>query len=131
MKKIIESTDFNYEYKSYNFNEKEIIVQGFKQLTGKKLKEKITNTTIYGDYPGGYKFVTEINKNGTTKGINHVGSRDFGKWTIDFEKNTLHLKWERNWFETITRAYSINESIVFFDIDTGTWRTTFRKITKW
>ena len=67
----------------------------------------------------GYKFVAEIYNNGTTYGINNVGTVDSGNWSIDFEKNTLQLKWKNAWIDTITRAYDVNGNIEFFDIDTG------------
>ncbi len=114
----------DFDYTGSNFTEKEIIENGHLQLSGKELLLRISNMTIFGDYPTGYKFVTEIYENGTANGINNVGSFDSGNWTIDFEKNILQLEWENAWINTVTRAYNVN--IEFYDIDTGKWRTTFK-----
>jgi len=119
---------FDFEYTGSSFTEKKIIAQGYPKLTGKELLSKISNKKVYGDYPMGYKFFADINKNGQTKGINNVGTRDSGEWKIDFENHTLQLIWKNAWINTITRAYEINENIEFFDIETGNWRTTFKII---
>ncbi len=74
----------NFDYTGSNFTEKELIKNGYTQLSGKELLLRISNMTIFGDYPMGYKFVTEIYVNGTANGINNVGSFDSGNWRIDF-----------------------------------------------
>jgi len=124
--KAILKAGFNLEYTGSSFTEKEAIENGFLQLTAKELFSRITNKTIYGDYPMGYTFVTEIYENGKAEGVNNVGSQDYGNWRIDFEKNTLQLEWENSWINTITRAYDVNGNIEFYDSDTGNWRTTFK-----
>jgi hypothetical protein len=116
----------NFDYTGSNFTEKELIKNGYIQLSGKELLSRIINRTIFGDYPMGYKFVAEIYENGTAKGINNVGSIDNGNWRIDFKEHTLQLKWRNAWIDTITRAYDVNGNIEFYDIDTGKWRTTFK-----
>ena len=116
----------NFDYTGSDFTEKEIIENGHIQLSGNDLLLRIRNSTIFGDYPMGFKFVTDIDENGTVKGINNVGSFDSGKWRIDFETHTLQLEWKNAWINTITRAYDVNENIEFYDIDTGKWRTTFK-----
>ena len=119
-------SDLDFEYVGSNFTENEIIEKGYIQLNGKELLSRISNKIISGDYPIGYKFVTEIYENGTTEGINNVSSVDYGNWTIDFNANTLQLVWTNAWINTITRAYNVNGNIEFYDIDTGKWSTTFR-----
>jgi hypothetical protein len=126
MRNKIKKTDFNFDYSGSDLSEKEIIAQGFLQLSGKELLSIISNKTIFGDYIMGYKFATNIYQNGAVIGINDIGSEDFGIWNIDFEKNTLQLEWKKGWINTITRAYKVNENIEFYDIDTGKWRTTFK-----
>jgi len=126
MKNRIKESDFNFEYTGGNSTEKEIIEKGFLQLSGKKLHSKITNKTVFGEYPGGYKFVSDIYENGIVNGLNNADTQDFGIWEIDFEKHTLHLEWKNNWFDTITHAYYINGNIEFYDVDSGNWRTTFK-----
>ncbi len=131
MKKEVNKADFDFEYTGCNFSEKDVVKNGFSLLTGEELQGKIINRRIYGDYPMGYKFVTDIYENGTAEGINNVGSHDLGKWIIDFENNALHLEWKNGWFDTITRAYDVNGNIEFYDVDTGNWRTTFKVFEKW
>jgi len=115
-----------FDYTGNDFTENEIINKGFTPLTGKELFLKISNMTIFGDYPFGYKFVTEIYDNGKVRGINNIGTKDSGNWSIDFKKHTLQLKWKNSWIDTITRAYDVNGKIEFYDIDTGKWRTSFK-----
>jgi hypothetical protein len=121
---LLKSKDFDYT--GSNFTEKKILEKGHICLSGEELLSRISNMRVFGDYPAGYKFVTEIYKTGTVKGVNNIGTFDSGIWSIDYEKHTLQLKWENAWIDTITRAYDINGNIEFFDIDTGKWRTTFK-----
>ena len=116
----------DFDYTGSNFTEKEIVENGHVQLSGKELLSKMSNMTIFGDYPFGYRFVVDIFDNGSAEGINNVGSHNFGKWIIDFEANTLKLEWENSWIDTITRAYYVHGNIEFYDVDTGKWRTTFK-----
>ena len=131
MRNKIKTTDFDFDYTGHKGTEKDIIERGFIQLTGKELFSRISNSTIHGDYPMGYKFITDINEDGKAEGVNNVGSHDFGNWEIDMEKHTLSIKWKNTWFDTITRAYDVNGNIEFYDVDTGNWRTTFKKFIKW
>ena len=126
MKNRLLATDFDFEYTGSITTEKEVIENGLPQLTAKELHSRISNKTIFGDYPKGFKFVTNIYENGSAEGVNDVGAQDYGNWTIDYEKNTLQLTWENGWFNTITRAYDINGTIQFYDTDSGNWRTSFR-----
>ena len=120
----LRTKDFNYT--GSDFTENEVEAKGYPQLSGRELYARICNKTIYGDYPMGYKFVTEIYDNGIAKGMNNVGTIDTGKWKIDFEQHTLHLEWQYRWMDTVTRAYDVNDNIELYDIDTGFWRTTFK-----
>ena len=130
MRNKIKTTDFDFEYTGSNSTEKDSIENGHHQLSGNELLSKINNKTIFGDYLMGYKFVTDIYENGTAEGINNVGSRDFGHWVVDMKANTLSIKWDNGWIDTVTRAYDVNGSIEFYDVDTGNWRTTFKKFKK-
>jgi len=126
MKSKLKITDLNFTYTGNNFTEKEIILKGYNQLTAKQLYLKINNKTIFGDYPGGYIFSTNIFDDGRVEGINNVGSYDFGNWLINYEKHTLQLKWKNGWANTISRAYDVNGNIEFYDVNTGFWITTFK-----
>ena len=127
MKNNLKIGNFDFKYTGSRYTKKKAIENGFKQLTGEALLKRIVNKTFYGDYPMGYKFVTNIYENGEAEGINHVGSHDFGNWVIDMEKHTLSLKWNNGWMDTITYAYEVNGNIEFYDVNTGNWRTTFKK----
>jgi hypothetical protein len=127
MRNNLKIDDFDFEYTGSNYAEKDAIENGFKKLTGEELRKRIANKTFCGDYPMGYKFITNIYENGKAEGINHVGSHDFGHWVIDMKKHTLSLKWNNGWMNTTTHAYEINENIEFYDASTGGWRTTFKK----
>lgn len=131
MKNELKKSDFDFEYKGSNLTEKDAIDNGFVQLTGKELLSKISNITVFGDYLMGYKYVTDFYENGNAEGINNVGSHNLGNWVIDLNENTLSIKWNNGWFETITRAYEVNGNIEFYDIETGHWRTTFNKFINW
>jgi len=131
MKNKIQETDFDFEYTGSKYIETEIIAKGHQLIQGEELFAKIRNTTIFGDYPGGYKFVTDIYEGGATEGANNVGSHDFGTWVIDYEKHTLLLEWKNGWFDTVTRAYNVDGNVEFYDVDTGSWRTTFKTFSKW
>jgi len=126
MRHKIKQSDFNFEYTGSNLTERDVIEKGCHQLSGKELLTRISNKIIFGEYPMGYKFVTEIYENGIAVGVNNVGSTDKGNWTIDNIKNTLQLEWDNAWINTITQAYIVNGNIEFYDIDTGKWRTTFK-----
>jgi len=116
----------NFTYTGSTFTEKEVISDGHLQLSGKELLARISNKTVFGDYPMGYIFVAEIYESGITNGVNNVGTADSGNWRINFEKNTLQLEWDNAWINTQTRAYDVNGNIEFYDVDTGNWRTTFK-----
>jgi len=120
----LKTKEFNYT--GSNLTENDVVKKGYSLLSGKELLSKISNKNIFGDYLMGCKFVTEIYNNWTAYGINNVGTVDSRNWSIDFEKNTLQLKWKNAWIDTITRAYDVNGNIEFYDIDTGNWRTTFK-----
>ena len=118
--------EFNFIYKGSNLTEKLAIKKGYKRFTGEELLSKISDKTIYGEYPNGYKFVANIYKDGSVEGANHVGSYDWGIWTIDKKQDTLQIKWKNAWMDTLTHAYNVDGNIEFYDIDTGKWRTTFK-----
>ena len=127
MKNRIKKSDFDFEYTGNNYGEKDIIKNGYLPLSADELLSRIKNTTIFGDYIMGYKFITDIYENGTAEGINDAGSYDIGSWVIDYEKHTLQLVWQNGWIDTLTRAYDVNGNIEFYDVNTGNWRTTFKK----
>lgn len=124
----LKSIVITIEYTGSKHTEKTALENGFKRLTGMELKEQIINKTIYGDYPMGYTFVTHIYESGGAVGRNNAGSEDYGQWSIDEENHTISLQWELDWIDTITRAYEVNGTIEFYDVDTGNWRTTFKTI---
>jgi len=128
MRHKIQPSDFNFEFTGNLFKEKDVIENNYYQLSGTGLLEKISDKIIFGDYLMGYKYITELYKDGTSEGINNVGSHNSGIWFIDMKNNILDTKWDNGWIDTITRAYEVDGNIELFDIDTGNWRTTFKAI---
>jgi hypothetical protein len=126
-----EAVDFNFEYTGSQYSANDAAENGFKQLTGEELQDRIVNKTFYGDYPMGYKFIADIYANGKTEGVNNIGTYDIGHWVIDRENHTMSIKWENGWMDSVTRAYDVNGSIEFYDFATGQWRTTFKKSIAW
>ncbi len=123
----VNKEDFDFEYIGNRFSEEEIVKSGYIPLSGTELRARIVNRIICGDYLMGYRFITTLYDNGTVEGVNDAGSYDFGVWMIDYQNNTLRTKWQKGWLNTLTRAYDVNGNIEFFDIDTGKWRTTFKR----
>jgi len=123
--------DIDLSFTGSYYTEQMAIKKGFKQLTGEELKKRIINKTICGDYPMGFTFVTRIYENGKTEGINNVGSQDYGYWAINTKNHTISLQWNNGWMNTTTHFYDVNGNIEFYDVDTGNWRTTFKKFENW
>jgi hypothetical protein len=98
------------------------------QLLANDLIKILSNKTIYGDYVGGYKFITQSFSDGKMAGINNVGSHNFGKWEVDKTSHTLKLTWDNGWDTTTTKAYYVDGDIKFYDTDTFQYRNTFTTI---
>ena len=100
--------------------------QGYKQLTGKELKERIYSKTVRGEYFTGRIFVTYIDDKGNMEGENDLGSHHFGINIINMNNDTLTTQWDRGWHNWTGRAYDVEGEIKFFDTTTLEWRTTFK-----
>jgi hypothetical protein len=103
-----------------------IIEKGYSQLSGKELKERISEKTISGDYYNGRKYIIFIDKDGNMEGENDLGSHRFGKCFIDTNNNTITTKWESGWENWTGRAYDVDGEIKLYDTTTLKWRTTFK-----
>jgi len=110
----------------FNTTESMIIEKGYKQLSGKELKERISDKTIRGDYYNGRIYIMFNDKAGNMEGKNDLGSHRFGKNIIDMNNNTLTTKWESGWDNWTGRAYDVDGEIKFYDTTTLKWRTTFK-----
>ncbi len=130
MKTKITAGTFNFDYTGDRYkNEKELTEKGIIPLISTEIIELIGNKTIWGDYLYGYKYVVDINEDGTAEGVNNVGSHNIGKWFIDEDKFTI--MWNNGWDYTTTRVYKVGGNLEFFDVSTGKWRTTFKKFKNW
>ena len=98
-------------------DEATIIESGHQQLSGEALVQKIGGKTVWGDYRYGYKYVTVLNRDGTTEGKNNVGAHHFGKWSVDMKANTFTVKWDWGWDNTTSRAYMVNGEILSNVVD--------------
>lgn len=101
---------------------------GWHPVSGQELWEIVVGNTVWGDYPGGFRFVSYCDPDGTCIGTNNVGSDNAGNWEIDKDAATLSTSWDRGWLPTMTRAVSRDGVVHFFDHDTGNWRTSFTRI---
>jgi len=110
----------------FGLTEPMIKEQGYKQLTGKELKDRIYNKTVRGEYFIGRIFITYIDNEGNMEGENDLGSHHFGKNIIDMVNNTLTTQWDTGWHNWTGRAYDVDGEIKFFDTTTLEWRTTFK-----
>ena len=129
MKNNLKIGDFDFKYTGSNYTEKEAIENGFKQLTGEALLKRIVNKTFYGDYPMGYKFITNIYENNMDSFRNHlvsindeyiipIGTTNESEITVlheRFEKIMLdvidHMNFD-NIIETINNKYQQNQSTI-------------------
>jgi hypothetical protein len=112
----------------FGTSEAAIVKRGFSVLTSKELVGKISGKTVWGDYGQMFKFVSVIHSDGNMEGKNNAGAHNFGKWASDEVENTFSAQWDAGWDTTVTRAYEVDGSIIFFDVSDGNWRTTFTKI---
>ncbi len=108
-------------------NIEQAISAGWHPVTGEELQKIVVGNTAWGDYPGGFRFVSYCDPDGTCIGTNNVGSDNGGNWKIDKEAATLSISWDRGWLATTTRAVSRDGVVHFFDHDTGNWRTSFTR----
>jgi len=129
MKTPLNKLSFDFEYTGCIYTEEDIIAREFPLLSEEELLKRIVNSTIYGDYPNRFKFVTDIYENGKVEGVNNVGTYDVGEWSI--RDNIFELQWQNSWQNTHTHAYLVKDSIMFFDTSTGAWRTTFKFFIPW
>ncbi len=104
--------------------------QGFKQLTGKELTERIADKTIKGSYFNGRIYAGYIYKDGTIEGKNDLGSFVTGKWFVNSIEKTFSVEWDGYWDNWTGRAYEVNDEIKFYDTTTLNWRTTFNNFEK-
>lgn len=104
------------------------IAAGWHAVSGEELQQIVAGNTVWGDYPGGFRFVSYCDIDGTCMGTNNVGSDNAGNWKIDKDAGTLTMSWDRGWLPTTTRAVLRDGVVHFFDHDTGNWRTSFTRI---
>ena len=127
MENNVKSIPYNFEDDSTKPTEAEIIERGYKQLSGEEIMKKVVGKTVGGDYLRGFKYVADINKDGTMEGKNNVGSHHFGQWKIDSEENTFTVQWDAGWDNNTARVYDVEGELHFYDTTTGLWRTAFKE----
>ncbi len=101
------------------------IEAGHCQLSAEDLKAIIVGKTMRGLYRRGFKYNVFIDHDGSLEGKNHVGSHNYGAWSLDMAAHTFTVKWRNGWDDNTARAYRFGDEVKLFDADTGLWRTTF------
>ena len=102
--------------------------EGYHQLSGEELRQRICGKTVRGDFHNGRKYVCYIDENGNMEGINDRGSHHLGKYSINKDEKTFTVKWDRGWENWTSRVYDVDGEIIFYDSTTSRWKTTFTQI---
>lgn len=101
------------------------LAAGGQALNGAELSRLVVGHTVWGDYPGGFRFVSYLDPDGHIAGTNNVGSDNTGTWHIDVDKGTLSTVWDQSWANSTAVAVSYGGVIHLFDAETGLWQTNF------
>ena len=102
----------------------------YKILNSEDLNKILSDTTITGKYfynNTWYKFMVNSFANGTVEGQNNVGSYNEGRWQVN-DDNSMSIEWDGYWEDWTAFVYEVNDEIMFFDMTTDKWRTTYTLI---
>ena len=105
----------------------DMIDKSYKMMNAEDLNKIYTDTTITGTYlynDTWYKYIVNSFSNGTIEGQNNVGSYNEGRWKVT-DHNTMSVEWDGYWEDWEGCAYRVNDEIMFFDLHTDKWRTTY------
>jgi len=107
----------------------DLLRQGFHPMTQKELLESINGNTVHGDYEySGHRiYKTFMDPNGEMEAKNDWGSEESGSWSID-EEGCLSVSWEGYWENWTAVAFLIEGKIKFYNIEDGSWQTTFHEV---
>lgn len=106
--------------------ENKAIKNGYRQLSGKEISEKLVGQQFLGSYLHGFQYVISINTDGSLVGKNNYQHHDVGSWVIDMEENTLSVNWRHGWDNTTTRLYELGEEIRMYDKKKWTMEDLFK-----
>ena len=120
--------EINIEHASREITEQSLIDKGKTFLTAMELRERILGRKIIGLYRYPFKYVGYISPDGTMNGTNNYGTSDVGVWKISDADHTLEFKWQGGWDNWTCRAYLVDNEILLFNTDSGTWRTSFNTV---
>jgi len=103
--------------------------QGHTPLTKEELLALISGNTVIGDYEySGHRiYRTFMNPNGEMEAKNDWGSHEFGKWQVE-DDGCLSVTWDGYWEDWTAAAFKVDGEIKFYNIENGTWQTTFNTI---
>lgn len=110
---------------------KDMLAQGYAMLTAKEIEKIFADSTITAMYYYGnkwFKAKTNSYENGKIEGQNHVGSYNIGRWNTNAKDNTLSLEWDGYWEDWTAYGYKVNDTFMFFNTNTGTWRITLNLV---
>jgi len=107
----------------------DLILQGYMPLSKNELINLISNTTVLGDYEysGHRKYKTFIDTSGEMLGKNDWGSNESGRWSLN-NLGHFSVEWDGYWEAWTALAFKIDETIKFYDLVSGQWKTTFNTI---
>jgi len=119
-----------YQSRDNTLTRQDMIDKSYKMLTKEEIQKTLSGTTITAKYffnNSWYKAMTNSFADGTIEGQNNVASYNKGRWQVN-EDDSLSLEWDGSWEDWSAFAYKVGDEIMFFDITTGLWRTTFSLI---
>ncbi len=107
----------------------DLLNRGYTPLSKKELLELISDNTVCGDYEyNGHRiYKSFMNSNGEVEGKNDWGSTESGRWSVD-ENGYLSVEWDGYWEAWSGVAFKVDDEVKFYNLQDGTWQTTFHKI---
>jgi len=110
-------------------NRDDLLDQGHRPLGQEELLRLISNNTVRGDYEySGHRiYKTFMDPNGEMEAKNDWGSEEFGSWSVD-DAGRLTVSWKGYWEEWTAVAFRIEGEIKFYNIEDGSWQTTFHEL---
>ena len=107
----------------------DLLSQGYIPFSKYELVNLLSNTTVSGDYEyiGHRRYKTYMSASGEMLGENDWGAQESGRWSVN-ELGHFSVEWDGYWEAWTALVFSVDETVKFYDIESGQWRTTFNSI---